>query len=127
MANNVKRVELAKKLGLNVSTVSRVLNNRQGISAKTRERVLEAAQHQVLNRTGDSVYALRANPSRNGTVCIGTVFPRVGNPFFGSILQGLEDVSYDCEAHTLVCSSKYHLQRERRVIERFIASNNRPV
>ena len=123
MATNVKRVDIAKKLGLNVSTVSRVLNNRQGISARTRRKVLDAAEEQVMQRTGDSVYELRANPARNGTVCVGAVFPRLGNDFFGSILEGLEHVSYDCEARTLVCSTNYQLQRERRVIERLIAGD----
>jgi DNA-binding LacI/PurR family transcriptional regulator len=117
----MKRVDLAQKLGLNVSTVSRVLNGRQGISAETRKRVLEAAEQEMQGKC-NSAHSLGFRPGRNGITYVGAVFPLVKVPFFGHILQGLEDVSYDSAANTLVSSSNYQLQRERRVIERQISS-----
>ena len=42
MATTIR--EIAKELGVNISTVSRSLNNSPSVSAQTRDKVLEAAR-----------------------------------------------------------------------------------
>ena len=44
MAKQLNIVDLAAHVGLDKATVSRALNNRPGVAAKTRQRVLEAAR-----------------------------------------------------------------------------------
>lgn len=66
--------ELAKTLNLSIGTVSRSLNNRYGVNAQTRAKVLEAAQRMgyVPNR---AARALKDRPAFQ----IGLLF----NPFYG--------------------------------------------
>jgi len=80
--------QLARHLGLSVTTVSRVLSGNAGkyrISAATVARVEEAAaRHQV---TPDP---LGANLRRGSLGMIGLLLPDITNPFFSSLARSIE-------------------------------------
>ena len=77
---------VAEHAGVSVPTVSKVLRNAYGVSAKARTRVLA------------SIEALQYRPNasargmRGRTYTIGIVIPDVRNPFYPTILEGVETV-----------------------------------
>ncbi len=77
---------VAAHAGVSVPTVSKVLRNAYGVSAQARARVQE------------SIEALQYRPSasargmRGRTYTIGVVIPDVRNPFYPTILSGVEAV-----------------------------------
>jgi len=82
--------EMAKKLGVSPSTVSMALNNRPGISVKTRNRVLKMAEE-----TGYSAPGLKNKTiGDKGNIQL-IIFKKhskvVGDtPFFSLLVEGLE-------------------------------------
>lgn len=109
--------DLAEQLGLSVSTVSRVMNGKGHFPEKTKRKVTEAAER--LGYT-PNVYA-RCLREREYRV-IGLIVPDVINPFFGTILQAVED---ECRnnGYTLLSGvSGFSEEREAEYID-FFASN----
>jgi LacI family transcriptional regulator len=82
-------VEVSRAAGVSVSTASRVLTgSSHPISAKTRERVLAAAE-----RLGYSPSALaRALVSRSSRL-IGVLVSDIVNPYFSVIARGVDDIA----------------------------------
>lgn len=80
---NIK--DVAKHTGLSVSTVSRVLNNRGYISAKTRKAVENAMAELNYhpNELARSLFRQRSN-------ILGVIMPSVDHPFFAALLQAIE-------------------------------------
>ncbi len=84
--------DIAKQLGLSPSTVSMVLNNKPGISAKTRQRILEAI--------AESGYKPTKNQSQKSACAVKTIsfliFKRdvqvkiEDSQFFSKVIEGLE-------------------------------------
>jgi len=82
--------DIAKRVGVSPSTVSKALNNRSDVSAETRAKILEVAQE--LNFTPHAFgKALKKKTSEN----IGVLFCRdlhslSSNPFYSRVLEGIE-------------------------------------
>ena len=76
--------DVAAEAGVSVSTVSRVLNNKDDVSAETYERV-----QQVISKLGyASSLAARGMRSRRTNV-IGLIMPDVAAPYSQTVLQGV--------------------------------------
>jgi DNA-binding LacI/PurR family transcriptional regulator len=87
--------EIAKKLGVSPSTVSMVINNRPGISAETRNRVLR-----MIEKTGYSTHGLKSTTIRDGGNIQLIVFKKhskivADTPFFSLLIEGLESGAQD--------------------------------
>lgn len=82
--------EIAKKLDVSPSTVSMVLNNRPGISAETRNKVLR-----LVEETGYSIYGSKNRRIKNkGNIQL-VIFKKHSKvvsdtPFFSLLIEGLE-------------------------------------
>lgn len=74
--------EVAGQAGVSVATVSRVLNGRPGVSATTRQVVLDALDGLGYERPR------RLHPSRAGL--IGLIVPELSNPIFPAYAQSVE-------------------------------------
>ena len=117
---NVKRVDIAKKLGLDVSTISRVLNNRQGISEETRNKVLDAVEEHVKHcSVKDSSLRQSAGFFSRGTYKIAVILPAY-NACFSEILSGVDKVCYGARAIVQAGTSDYRVHRQKEVLERFV-------
>jgi len=79
--------DVAKRAGVSIGTVSRVLNNRDRVSQETRERVLQAIRE--LDYHPNSLAQRLASQQ---TDTIGLVMPSVNDPFFYEIVRGVEEV-----------------------------------
>lgn len=86
---SISAKELAKKLNISAATVSMVLNNKSGISEKTREQVLSAA-----HEYGFDFSRLEAKSSASGNIQL-VIYKKHGivvadTPFFSQLLEGIE-------------------------------------
>lgn len=87
MRKNTTIYDIARELGISPSTVSRVLNNSpHPVKAEIRERVLEMTQ-----RMGYVPNAQARNLKMKTSTTIGVVLPSISNPFYPSIVRGMED------------------------------------
>lgn len=99
--------DLAKILGISVSTVSRALKNHPDISEETKKVVKELAL-----KLRYEPNALALNLRRNKTNTIGIIIPEIVHHFFSSVISGIEDVAYDLGYNVLVSQSNESYERE---------------
>lgn len=109
--------DVAKKAQVAISTASYALNNSPKVSAKTRERVLKAAEE-----LGYCPNGVARNLKKNKTETIGLFLNDLGGPFYSEIVQGVQEVvssnGYDlvaCSTYGGVDSTAYHFLQEKRV------------
>lgn len=97
---NVTIRDVATHAGVSRATVSRVLNNIPSVDEELRERVLIAvrALNYQPNRTARR---LRAQTSS----VIGLIISDIQNPYFISIIKGVEDVAYAHQMSLILCNS----------------------
>lgn len=91
--------DVAKHAGVSIGTVSRVLNNRDRVSAETRERVLQA-----IHELDYHPNSLAQRLATQQTDTIGLVLPQVNDSFFYEIVRGVEDVVSAAEFSLLIMS-----------------------
>ena len=83
--SKVTIVEVAKRAGVSLGTVSRVLNNDAHVSVATRERVSAVIQDlgYVANRQAQGLKGRKTN-------VIGVLVPNLANSYIGEILHGID-------------------------------------
>jgi len=109
--------DIANKLGLSVSTVSRALNNNPAIKQETVELVKKTAAN--LEYFPDGVARSLQNKS---TKTIGVIVPEIRHDFFSSAVDGIEDRAYQ-EGFTIIVS-KSNEDYDREVLNsRSMVSN----
>lgn len=106
-AHQVTIKDIAKVLGISVSTVSRALKDHPDISEETRKQVKEMARK--LNYEPN---ALALSLRRNKTNTIGIIIPEIVHFFFSSVISGIEDFAYDSGYTVMVCQSNEIYERE---------------
>jgi len=99
--------DLARRLKLSPSTVSRALRDHPDISKKTKDRVLEAAAktNYQPNLIAQSLQTRRSNN-------IGVIVPEIRNTFFSTVISGIEEVAYQAGYTIMVCQSNDTYERE---------------
>ena len=110
-------IDIAKKLNISPSTVSRALKNHPDISKKTVELVKECAaeMHYKPNEM-----ALNLRMKRNNT--IGVIVPEVVHYFFSSIVSGIEEVTFSEGFNLILCKSDESYQKELRITGSLISA-----
>jgi LacI family transcriptional regulator len=107
--------DVARLANVSKATVSAVINDRPGISQKTRERVLEIASR--LNFRPNQV---ARSLSIRKTYSIGLVIKEIDNPFFAQIMKGVYDTCVNHAYTVLLGSSELSPQRELQSIETLV-------
>jgi DNA-binding LacI/PurR family transcriptional regulator len=102
--------DIARMLGISVSTVSRALKDHPDISADTKEKVNEIARK--LNYRPNAL-ALGLKSNRSNT--IGVIIPEIVHFFFSSVISGIEDVAYEAGYNVMVCQTNEMYERETMV------------
>lgn len=108
--------DVARLAGVSSATVSRALRNKPNVSPEIRERVLEAAKslNYRPSRVARSLRVQRSN-------IIGLIISDIQNPFFTSLVRGVEDVAYNSEYALFLCNSDEEQRKEELYIELMIA------
>ncbi len=107
MKKQVTIKDIAEKLGLSVSTVSRALKDHPDISLKTRQAVKELAQ--LLGYKPNRI-ALNLKNSKTNT--IGLLVPETQHYFFSTIINGIEEIAYENNYNVMVFQSNESYMRE---------------
>jgi LacI family transcriptional regulator len=111
---NINIKELAGKLNLSVSTVSKALNDSYEISDKTKKRVLETAT--TLNYIPNPyASSLRGRKSKN----IAVVIPEVADSFFSLAINGIESVAKEKGYHVLIYLTHESFENEKTILKEF--------
>jgi LacI family transcriptional regulator len=109
--------DIAKKLNLSASTVSRALNDNPVISETTRKLVKKMA--------GDMGYrpnTLAANLRTRRTNTIGVIVPLINRHFFSSVISGIEDVAYSQGFAVTISQSNDKLEKESKIAQTLFAN-----
>ncbi len=110
--------DVAEKVGVSVTTVSRVLNGRGAISEKTKARV-----YKVMKELNYSPNEMARSLSGKNSHLIGLIVPYIGHPFFSTLTDAIEESCYQTGYKLLLCSSNGHPDRERELFSMFRANN----
>ncbi|KPP95356.1 MAG: LacI family transcriptional regulator [Bacteroidetes bacterium HLUCCA01] len=78
--------DIARQAGVSIATVSRVFNNANNVSPKTRDKVLAIAQE-----AGYHPYAMAQGLARKKSKLITVIVPVISNHFFMEVLAGIQD------------------------------------
>lgn len=101
-------VDIAKKLGVAPSTVSRALSDHPDVKKATKEKIRKLAKEL---RYSPNTFA--RSLKSNQTTTIGVIVPEIKHDFFSSAISGIEEVAYQSGYTILVCQSNESYERER--------------
>jgi LacI family repressor for deo operon, udp, cdd, tsx, nupC, and nupG len=107
--------DIAKKLNLNASSVSRALSNKSNVSETTMKLILQTAKE--LNYKQNS---LASNLRKGENQTIGVVVPRINQNFFSNVIAGLEEVTYQKGYNLIICQSNESYEREVKCVNTLI-------
>lgn len=103
--------DIAKKLNVTASTVSRALNDHPSISLATKKLVIAVAEE--MNYQTNSIAAALRNGKSN---TIGVIVPEVNRFFFSTIIKGIEEVVRDAGYSVMICQTNDLLEKEKESI-----------
>lgn len=112
MSSRVTMSDVAKKAGVSLMTVSRVINHKDDVNSETRQRVM-----QVIEELDYRPSAIARSLATQQTRTIGLVIPDVSNPFFADITRGIEQLAYAQGYHVFLCNTEEDPARELALIE----------
>ena len=103
--------DVAKRAGVSIATVSRVLNDSPHVRPAVKRKVLRAvtALNYQPNRTAQR---LRAKHSK----VLGLIISDIQNPFFTSVVRGIEDLAYAHGYSLVLCNSDEDPEKEKLYI-----------
>lgn len=104
--------QIAKELGVSVSTVSKALNDSPEISEPTKKRVQEYAK---LKNYKPNVIGL--NLKNRSTRTIGVIIPNILNSFFAKVFSGIEKIADEKGYKVITCISNESLEKEIGALE----------
>ncbi|MGH8879375.1 MAG: LacI family DNA-binding transcriptional regulator [Stackebrandtia sp.] len=108
--------DVASAAGVSVALVSLALNDKPGVSAETRARVLEVAED-LGYRANAAARALRLGRSSS----YGLIVRNLQNPFFLDVISGLQEAASANDASILVMDANYSPEREAAYVEQLAA------
>jgi LacI family transcriptional regulator len=108
--------EIAKLANVSKSSVSLVINNKAGVSAKTREKVLKIIEKYKYN-PNEIARSLAGRETRS----IGLVIKEIDNPYFARLIRGVYDACLQHGYLVLLGSSEHLPEKEAETIKTLIS------
>ncbi|MHB8108301.1 MAG: LacI family DNA-binding transcriptional regulator [Candidatus Cryosericum sp.] len=103
--------EIARKLGISTSTVSRAFSRPEMVRPELCERILKVARE--MNYKPNPIARAMV---RGQSDFIGLVVPDITNPFFPAIVRGAEDEARKHGLNLIVCNSDGHVAKEKQYL-----------
>lgn len=111
--------DIAASLGISSSTVSRVLSKADyPVNSELKDRIRQAAKEMNYYPNLSA-----RNLKKQNSCHVGIVVPSISNPFYPSILRGIEDVAYEHGYFLFVCSGDGDTDREQRYLNLLIEND----
>jgi len=104
--------DIAHKLNIAPSTVSRALKDHYSISQKTKDAVMKLAKE--LNYRPNTIALSLLNKRTN---VIGVLIPEIVQPFYSSVISGIEKHAIAHGFRVIFCQSDESEQREKEALE----------
>jgi LacI family transcriptional regulator len=104
--------DIAEKLNITASTVSRALKDHPRISTETKKAVLKVAQK--LNYQPNHIAAALRNGKSN---ILGIIVPTVDRSFFSSVIRGIEEIANASHYNVMICQSYDIYKKEVATVE----------
>ena len=114
--------EVAKRAGVSLATVSRVLNDTEYISEKTRRRVLDVVHEFQYFK---NVHARRLATGRSDI--FGLIISEIANPYFPEIIRGYQAAAWSRGYDVLLCNTEYDRERTKAALRKLRESDVRGV
>ena len=114
--------EVAKRAGVSLATVSRVLNDTEYISEQTRRRVLKAVREFNYFK---NVHARRLATGRSDI--FGLIISEIANPYFPEIIHGYQAAAWSRGFDVLICNTEYDRDRTKAAMRKLRESDVRGV
>lgn len=104
--------DVAAHAGVSVATASRALSGQRGVRQANRDKVVAAARE-----LGYEPNVVAASLRSRTTHTIGMVVPRIGNPFFATLVEEVEKQLQGGNRSLLLANSDYRPEVERRQVQ----------
>lgn len=108
--------DIAKIAGVSSATVSRVLSNSTyPVSAATKEKIRRIAKESnyIPNLLGKQL-------KTNSSMTIGVIIPSISNPFYSSVILGIEGIARQHNFHVIVCNSLHDAALEEEYLKTIV-------
>ncbi len=106
--------DIARAAGVSHATVSRALNGKSLIPEKTAASIRSLADEMGYLPSA-AARGLKTNRSR----VLGVIVSRIDNPYFGEVVQGIEDALQDTGYSIFVASSNLDCDNEKTIVQAF--------
>lgn len=108
--------DLAKRLNISVSTVSRALRNAIDINPETKQAVLELAKelHYQPNVMAQGLVKRKTN-------IIGIIVPVIHSNYFSEALSSMTEIANEYDYHLMFCQSNEDAMQEKKNINKLLA------
>ncbi|MCC2548697.1 LacI family transcriptional regulator [Hymenobacter sp. BT175] len=116
-ASPVSMSDLAKELGVSVTTISRALSDHFSIGPATKKRVLQLAKKRNY-QPNHLAAALRKGKSK----LIGVIVPHIYGSFFPAVTHGIERAASKAGYSVILCQSHEDVELERQCLETLIGA-----
>lgn len=104
--------DVAKKAGVSVATVSRVINKNGNVALKSIKKVNKA-----IDELGYHPNFLARDLRRSETNRVLVLLQTISNPFYATIVKGIEDVAQKLNYSVMLCNTDSDLEREKNYID----------
>lgn len=104
---NVNIKDVAKELGVSVSTISRAFNDKYDIKKETRDKIIAKA-----TELGYSPNPTAQKLQKKSTNTIGIIVPEFRNAFFPDVISGIQDVLIPLGYMVLIMQSNENAEME---------------
>lgn len=109
--------EIAKKLGVSVSTISRALQDSPELHPETKRKIVEMAKEMNYQ---PNLLAQSLRISRTKT--LGVIVPEITSHFFGSCVSGIQDTANSRGYNVMICQSNESIEQEKANIKSLVSS-----
>ncbi|MBR0596509.1 LacI family DNA-binding transcriptional regulator [Sinanaerobacter chloroacetimidivorans] len=106
---NIKLI--ARKAGVSISTVSRVMNGSKPVSPELKKRVCDAVEQ--MNYKPNSI---ARSLILNKTNLIGVVVPDVSDSFHSKLLSGIEECAASADYGVIICNVYRSLEKQQKYL-----------
>ncbi len=107
--------DVAEKLGVSISSVSRAFNSSNKIKKETRDRILETAE-----KMGYYPNPIAQKLTQKKTYNIGVIVPEFLNEYYSDVIRGIQDVLTPIGYQTLIMQSENNVERELKNVKTLI-------
>ena len=104
--------DVARAANVSKQTVSAVINNKSGISEKTRVRI-----RKIIARLDYEPNMLASSLRGQGSFTVGVVIPSITNPYYPEIVRGIEDEAQRHGYSLFLCNSDENMEKEVKYLQ----------